>query len=95
MERQGICHKMHAALLENNVADPSLHQANVEYKFNLDRTVVDLPFQLGQQIEIEWTGKIYCVSCGNSTPKSYSQGHCFKCFKTKASCRLYILRMLI
>ncbi|EPF73361.1 DUF2797 domain-containing protein [Acinetobacter rudis] len=92
MERQGICHKMHAALLENNVTDSSLHQANVEYKFNLDRTVVDLPFQLGQEIEIEWTGKIYCVSCGNATPKSYSQGHCFKCFKTKASCDLCIMK---
>ncbi len=92
MELQGICHKMHATAPAHSVTDQPIHQANVEYKFILDREEVDLPFQLGQEIEIEATGQIFCVSCGNKTPKSYSQGHCFKCFKTKASCDLCIMK---
>lgn len=92
MELQGICHKMHAGLTNLSVTDQHVQQANVEYKFILDRSEVDLPFSLGEDIEIEWTGKIICVSCGNKTNKSFSQGHCFKCFKTKASCDMCIMK---
>lgn len=92
MELQGICHKMHAGLKDLSVTDQHTHKANVEYKFILDRSEVDLPFNLGQEIEIEWTGNIYCVSCGSKTSKSFSQGHCFKCFKTKASCDMCIMK---
>ncbi|ANF81708.1 hypothetical protein A3K93_05595 [Acinetobacter sp. NCu2D-2] len=92
MELQGICHKMHAGLINLSVTDQHVQQANVEYKFILDRSQIDLPFSLGQEIEIEWTGKIICVSCGNKTNKSFSQGHCFKCFKTKASCDMCIMK---
>lgn len=92
MEHQGICHKMHARILEQPTADQTVKQANVEYQFILDREKVDFPFTLGQEIQIESTQQIYCVSCGSKTPKSYSQGHCFKCFKTKASCDLCIMK---
>jgi len=92
MELQGICHKMHAGLSNPSVTDQQTLKANVEYKFTLDRSEIDLPFTLGQEIEIEWTGNIYCVSCGAKTKKSFSQGHCFKCFKTKASCDMCVLK---
>ena len=92
MEHQGICHKMHAGLSNLSVTDQQTHKANVEYKFILDREKIDLPFILGQELEIEWSGQIYCVSCGSKTPKSYSQGHCYKCFKTKASCDMCIMK---
>ncbi|WP_353140521.1 DUF2797 domain-containing protein [Acinetobacter pragensis] len=92
MELQGICHKMHAGLTDLSLTDQQTHKANVEYKFILDRSEIALPFSLGQDIEIEWTGNIYCVSCGSKTPKSYSQGHCFKCFKTKAACDMCIMK---
>jgi len=92
MEHQGICHKMHAGLSDLSVTDQHIHKANVEYKFILDRQKIDLPFILGQELEIEWSGQIYCVSCGGKTPKSYSQGHCYKCFKTKASCDMCIMK---
>ena len=92
MELQGICHKMHAGLKDHSVTDEQVHKANVEYKFILDRSEIDLPFQLGQELEMEWAGNIYCVSCGVKTPKSYSQGHCFKCFITKASCDMCIMK---
>ncbi len=92
MELQGICHKMHAAAKDCSVTDPHTSKANVEYKFVLNRSKVDLPFVPGQEVEIEWTGNIYCTSCGAKTPKSYVQGHCFKCFKTKAECDLCIMK---
>ena len=91
MEYQGICHKMHAGLTDL-VTDQRALKANVEYQFILDRSTIDLPFVLGQEIELEWSGQIYCISCGSKTPKSYSQGHCFKCFKTKASCDMCIMK---
>ena len=91
MELQGICHKMHAGLKDVSLTDHQTHKANVEYKFILDRTEFDLPFSLGQEVEIEATGNIYCISCGTKTSKSFSQGHCFKCFKTKASCDMCIM----
>ncbi|MFC6052098.1 hypothetical protein A6M14_05325 [Acinetobacter sp. Ac_877] len=92
MELQGICHKMHAGLKDISVTDHQTHKANVEYKFILDRTEFDLPFSLGQEIELETSGNIYCISCGTKTSKSFSQGHCFKCFKTKASCDMCIMK---
>lgn len=92
MERQGICHKMHAVLKDTSVTEQQSNKANVEYKFILDRSEIDLPFVLGQEYEIEWSGNIYCTSCGAKTPKSYAQGHCFKCFKTKAECDLCIMK---
>lgn len=64
MELQGICHKMHAGLKDASVTDQQTTKANVEYKFVLDRSEIDLPFNLGQELEIEWTGNIYCTSCG-------------------------------
>lgn len=92
MEHQGICHKMHAHVLEQPESFNNTQLANVEYQFILDREKIDFPFQLGQELEIETTHNIYCVSCGSKTPKSYSQGHCFKCFKTKASCDMCIMK---
>ena len=92
MQYQGVCHKMHTALapLPSDVDAPT--PAQVQYQFVLDQETVNAPFVLGQEIELEWTGNIYCVSCGVKTPKSYSQGHCFKCFKTKASCDMCIMK---
>lgn len=92
MELQGICHKMHADLANHSVTEQNTQKAHVEYSFILDQSQINLPFTLGQELEIEWTGQIFCVSCGAKTPKSYSQGHCFKCFKTKASCDMCIMK---
>lgn len=92
MEFQGICHKMHADLASLSITDQDTERANVQYTFILDQAKIDLPLTIGQHIEISWTGKIYCTSCGKKTPKSYAQGHCFQCFKTKASCDMCIMK---
>ena len=35
---------------------------------------------IGKEFEIVWQEKIECVACGNSTKKSFAQGHCYPCF---------------
>lgn len=92
MELKGICQKMHADLTNECITERQTEQANVEYTFILDKSKVDFPFALGEHLQIEWTGQVSCISCGASTPKSYAQGHCYTCFKTKASCDMCIMK---
>lgn len=92
MEYQGICHKMQASLQPASMPTNAHTPSHVEYKFVLDQFNTDLMHLIGQSIQIEWTGRIFCTSCGKKTPKSYSQGHCFKCFKTTAECDMCILK---
>lgn len=92
MIAQGICHKMRTRLGETvDTADATL-AASVEYELVLAPFVVPANPLIGKIITLEWTGKIQCIGCGGKTTKSYSQGHCFKCFKTLASCDLCIMK---
>ncbi len=46
---------------------------------------------LGARLEIRHGGLIRCIACGRRTRRSYAQGHCWRCFRTLASCDLCIL----
>lgn len=46
---------------------------------------------LGQKVELQFTGRIYCQHCGQETPKSYAQGYCYTCFKRLAECDLCVV----
>ncbi len=92
MEYKGICHKMHAQVNTESPEHQTTIPSHVQYKFVLDQFNTDLMHLIGENIQLEWTSRIFCISCGNATPKSYSQGHCFKCFKTKAECDMCILK---
>lgn len=83
---------MHADLANISMKNAHTEQANVQYHFILDQSKIDMPLSVGQHIEISWTGNIYCTACGKKTPKSYAQGHCFKCFKTTAACDMCIMK---
>jgi hypothetical protein len=37
-------------------------------------------------VRIEHTGTIQCIACGRSIRKSFSQGHCYPCFRSLARC---------
>lgn len=89
MHYQGICHKMHAQLKPLSAA---AERATVEYKMVFEHFNPVMNDLLGQQLQLEWSGRIFCVSCGSKTPKSYAQGHCFKCFKTNAACDMCIVK---
>ncbi len=92
MEYQGICHKMRAKLGETVETSQGHLAAGVEYSLVVDPFESALTGLVGNSIELEWTGRITCLGCGAKTPKSYSQGYCFKCFKTKAACDLCIMK---
>jgi len=47
---------------------------------------------IGSKLRIEHLGKIHCVHCGRKTNKSFSQGHCFPCMRSLASCDMCIMK---
>jgi len=56
-----------------------------------DQHEQELSKLLGWQFELQHTGVIRCQACGKTTRKSYSQGHCYPCFKRLASCDLCVM----
>lgn len=92
MEYQGICHKMRARLGETVETSQGHLAASIEYSLVVEPFESPLTHLVGNHIELEWTGRISCLSCGNKTPKSYSQGHCYKCFISKASCDMCMMK---
>lgn len=92
MEYQGICHKMRTSVGETVETARGTLAESVEYHLVLEPFDCQLTSAIGQDISLTWTGNIYCLSCGNKTPKSYSQGHCYRCMITKASCDMCMMK---
>jgi hypothetical protein len=72
MEYQGLCHKMRSHLGESVPTAHGTGAASVEYHLVLGAFDHPMNQYLGHEVELEWTGRIFCLSCGNKTPKSYS-----------------------
>ena len=77
----GILRKMDAAN-----ADP------VRYALPVGNQTLDLNPGLGNRFSLRFTGRIFCLQCGTRIKTSYSQGYCFTCSQTLASCDLCIVR---
>ena len=67
-------------------------QSVVEYALPIGEESLSLNPLLGQRIELEFSGNIFCQHCGRKTKKSYSQGHCFPCMQKLAACDMCILK---
>lgn len=84
----GIVHKMQTELPADGSA--------VQYFFRLDNEKIQqkIPMNslIGKSIQISYQGKINCVSCGRKTKKSFAQGHCYPCLRSKASCDMCIMK---
>src|SRR5688572_27966152 len=52
----------------------------VEYSLVLGDDRVGMNALLDQSISLTHTGRIFCVSCGKQTKKSFGQGFCYPCF---------------
>ena len=50
------------------------------YFITLKDKKIDLNSCVGKDIQIRYSGKIFCSSCGTITKKSYGQGYCYPCF---------------
>lgn len=80
----GQLHKMH-------VTAPSTEGEVIQYDLCLDETKLTVNELIDRHIQIRFLGDIYCESCGKKTPKSYSQGYCYKCFISLARCDICIM----
>jgi Protein of unknown function (DUF2797) len=63
----------------------------VRFELQLDEHSIALNDLLGEALKIEFDGRITCRNCGAATRKSYADGHCYRCFKTLASCDLCVM----
>lgn len=66
----GTVHKMKAT------AD----NGKVKYFLKLGDETTEMSSLLDQPIQLKYTGRIFCVSCGKQTKKSFGQGFCYPCF---------------
>ncbi len=68
------------------------HSSDIEYSLPIGDDKVDLNPLLGKAISIRTTGEIRCINCNRLTKTSFSQGHCFPCMKSLASCDTCIIK---
>lgn len=54
--------------------------ANVNYHLQLGNDSIAMNELIGREITLASTGRIFCVSCGKQTKKSFGQGFCYPCF---------------
>lgn len=63
----------------------------VQYQLPLGDQLLDLNPYIGSEVKFVFSGKINCISCGRKTNKSFSQGYCYPCMKSKAACDVCIM----
>ena len=80
---QGTLKKMRASLDAKQ---------QVNYTLPIGEQELALNALIGKSLKLTHTGHIYCGNCGKKTKKSYSQGHCFVCMQTLASCDMCIMK---
>lgn len=81
MKYQGTLAKMHTT-----------HASPVHYQLPVGNTLVALNPLIGKQISFSYSRQIYCIECGASTPKSFAQGLCYRCFTTSPLAEDCVLR---
>lgn len=78
---QGYLQKMRAELVDETA----------QYYLRLDDGERALNSLIGHRITLHHTGNIRCQACHEPTNKSFSQGYCYRCFKTLARCDLCVV----
>jgi len=63
----------------------------VTYALHLGNDLIPMNPLIGKTIKLEFEQKIVCQHCGRVTKKSFSQGYCYPCFQSLASCDLCIM----
>lgn len=76
----------HLRKMRTNLESP------VAYELLLDKHTEALNPYIGKPLSMEYHGDIHCIACGRKTKKSYSQGHCYPCSQSLASCDLCIMK---
>ncbi|MDQ7091894.1 MAG: DUF2797 domain-containing protein [Methylococcales bacterium] len=66
--------------------------STVQYQLPLSEQLVDLNPLIGQPIKLVYNGHISCIHCHQKTKKSFSQGYCYRCFRSLPQCDLCIMK---
>ena len=64
----------------------------VSYQMPIGDDLQPLNELIGQPIQLNHTGNIFCIHCGRKTKKSFSQGFCYPCFRKLAQCDTCIVK---
>ena len=67
-------------------------EAPIKYELPVNNKLVLMNEHIGKKISLQHDGEINCIACGKRTKKSYSQGHCYPCFISLASCDMCIMK---
>ncbi len=78
---QGTLAKMTATLTDS-----------IEYALPVGEDFLPLNPLLGSQLQLKFSGNIFCSACGRKTKKSFSQGFCFPCMRSLACCDMCIMK---
>jgi Protein of unknown function (DUF2797). len=70
----------------------TLPEQPVKYLLNTEQGEILLNDFLGLNLELEYTGEIFCIKCGKKTSKSFGQGYCYPCFITVPETEECVLR---
>lgn len=76
---------------------PTVNIHPVNYFLPIGEKQISLNENLGKEIRLRHTGKIFCMVCGKSTRKSFAEGLCFNCFENapeNSECILFPERCL-
>lgn len=52
----------------------------------------ELNAHLGRPLELRFTGQINCIACGREIPKTFGQGYCFPCTRSRADADICIVK---
>lgn len=64
----------------------------VLYHLPLGDELIEMNELIGREIELIYSGRINCISCGKKTKTSFGQGFCYKCLQTAPEASESVLR---
>ena len=64
----------------------------VSYSMQFGKERIELSQMLGKKICFKFFGEIICTACGKKTNRSFSQGHCYSCFRSLPQCDICIVK---
>ncbi len=67
-------------------------ESPIQYEIPFGESRFPLNEHIGDSIRLQYSGQIFCIECGRRTNKSFSQGYCYPCFKSLASCDMCIMK---
>ena len=71
---------------------PAEHASPVKYFLKSPQENFSLQDIIGKKIRIEFTGNMFCISCGRQIKKTFSQGYCYPCFAKNPENEACVLR---